>query len=173
MRRFKIIAVLGACSLLASAPAPDLPDRDAAQAMAEKVARSSTEAFNAHDVQAFGARYVDDADGICFTHNAKADCLEIAHVAGRNLIEDVTKVFFEVYPDAKIKKSITYFRYLTPEVCVADETFDILGLPNDAGPTGGVATVIYQKSGGEWKVVCERLVAYLPKPVKTSVGAKN
>ena len=178
MNSLRTVAAGALAAVLVSVAVPAWSEERPGEAMAvaQRLTDDSLRAFNAHNVAAFAANYAADCDGVSVAHNASVDRFEFVKVRGRGEVQGVLEVFFEQYPKARLDKSVQSARFITPEVLVVDASFDVLGLPADAGPVSGMVTIIYGKQGDRWLALCERLVAHPPKPAgerNLTTGSKN
>ncbi len=72
------------------------------------------------------------------------------------------ETLFEMYPDIKLKRTVTDARLIRPDVLIADYDFEITGLPGNAGPIRGRAVPIRVLESGSWKIAAERIVSGTP-----------
>jgi uncharacterized protein (TIGR02246 family) len=121
-------------------------------------------AFNEHKAKAVGSLFTEDAD-FTFLQGSSSDSLQFGLASGRDQITDTVQAFFQIFPASKLSHTVRRARFVTSDVMVSDEDFEITGLPNDAGPIKGQFVVVRVKVDGAWKIAAERNISKVP-PLK-------
>jgi uncharacterized protein (TIGR02246 family) len=160
MNRRRSTLALSLLALIGAAPAPAGPGDDAL-ARARSESEAFVKAFNEHDAKAVGALFADSAD-FTFLQGPSFETLQFGLISGRDQITEYLRIFFEIYPDAKLSHSPQRARLITPDVLISDEDFEISGLPKGDGPMRGQCVVIRVKDHGSWKIAAERNVSKVP-----------
>src|SRR3954470_2108126 len=89
-------------------------------------------AFNEHNAKAVGSLFAEDAD-FAFLQGSSPDSLQFGLASGRDEITDTVRTFFRSFPASRLSHTVRRARFVTPDVMMSDEDFEITGLPNESG----------------------------------------
>lgn len=108
------------------------------------------EAWNAGDMDAVGALYVEDADYVNFFGEK---------INGQAAVQAAfAELSSTVYQGTQIEVEAVAVSFVAPDVAVIDSVWKLTGVPDDAPPlpTEGQSTVVAVKQGDGWKIAAHR-----------------
>jgi uncharacterized protein (TIGR02246 family) len=115
-------------------------------------------AFNEHKPKVLDALFTRDAD-LAFIQGSDVKRLEYGLVRGADEIAGCLTTFFDLYPKARLSQAVMTARLIRPDVLITDVDFEIVGLPDEAGPIRGRSLVIRVNESGAWKIAADRNVS--------------
>jgi uncharacterized protein (TIGR02246 family) len=164
------LAPLVVC-LVAALAGPGLAARGQAQADAEDLSgvvvalatresASYVKAFNERKLQDLAALLTPDADVTVLEGSSVETLVEFSLVRGRERIVACHDTLFDMYPDARLKQTVTQARRIRPDVLIADVEFEITGIPASTGAIRGRAVSVRVLESGAWKLAAERIASW-------------
>ena len=149
MKQFPLI--LGIVALLACRSAAVSPGVSAGndEALVRSVVAAFEDAWNRHDMEAFGELFADDADfvNVAGTRWQGRAAIKDAHVRSHG----------RQFRNSTLVIEETTVRFLAPHVAVARSTWQLTGHTTPAGEAGatrrGILTNVLGKSAGRWQIV--------------------
>ncbi len=163
-RAMSMVCLTAALAVLGLTARGQTQDQDLSRAALMLATRESAvyvTAFNEHKTKDLTALRTPDAD-IAVLEGSSVEKLAYILVRGRQEIVICHETFFEVYPDTRLKQTVTRARLIRPDVLIADLDFEITGLPDNAGPIRGRAVTIRVLESGVWKIAAERNTSGTP-----------
>lgn len=112
------------------------------------------DAWNAHDAKAMAASWATDCD---YTEP------DGRTVFGREAVEKLLAIeHTTVFKQSKLNLIVERVRFITPEVAVADGSYELFGARDprgrEIGVRSGYFTTVLQKTDGNWLVASGRLM---------------
>jgi uncharacterized protein (TIGR02246 family) len=120
------------------------------------------EAFNRGDAEAVAKHFT--AEGEFVEDGGQA-------VHGREAIATELAAFFKQYPEAKLNVQVDWFRWVSPDVVVAEGKATIT--PKSGAPLSGAYTTVHTKEKGQWKIAFIREALGQGKQGKTREQVLN
>lgn len=130
-------------------------------ALATREAAAYVKAFNDRKFKDLAALFTPDAD-FAFLQGPSFEKLQFGLAPGRDLIMNSHEMFFDVYPDVRLKQTVVSARLIRPDVLISDSEFELTGFPQGEGPIRGRAVTIRVLESGAWKIAAERNVSTNP-----------
>lgn len=129
--------------------------------LAKRESAAYVKAFNDRALKDLPGLFASDAE-VAFLQGSSVEKLQYGLVDGREDIMGCHEMFFSVFPDAKLTRSVLSARLIRPDMLIAEADFEIKGLPADTGPIQGRAVSVHVLESGAWKIAAERSFSRIP-----------
>ena len=112
-------------------------------------------AHNNGDAEALAEFYAPDADFVGIDGQV---------VSGRDAVVAMYAEVFAGRPGNQASVSLDSRRFVSPETCIDDGTWEVTGFLPAGSPTEGRYTTVFRKQAGRWRILCARTMVPVVLP---------